>query len=144
MVNPTRCEFPIPCAEYLSVFFRNFRWFVAHDMRDVVSEAEEQGGICPLEETIRDGDVRFCLASGFQEVRLIWDADVSVYDSIDRGIIDAGQADFSRETYGSFSKYLTNLVLAAFRDDFLFRVINEIKMMVAQLVQFGEDRNAII
>ena len=113
-------------------------------MRDAVSEAEEQGGVRPLEETVRDGDIRLCLASGFQEIRLVWDADVSVHDSIDWSVIDATQADFSGEPYGSFSQYLTNLVLTAFRDDFLFRVVNQTQMMVAQLVQFGEDRNAII
>ena len=57
------------------MLFSMFGGFITHHMRDAVPEAEEQGGVCPLEEAVGDGDVRMGGASGFQKVRLVWDAD---------------------------------------------------------------------
>ena len=45
-------DFPIPCAEELRMLLRVFGRFVAHDMGDVIPEAEKQGGVCPLEKTV--------------------------------------------------------------------------------------------
>ena len=70
MVYPTGGELAIPCAEELRMLLRVFGWFVAHDMGDVIPEAEKQGGVCPLEEAVGDSDIRPCLADCFQEIGL--------------------------------------------------------------------------
>ena len=57
------------------MFLRVFGWFVAHHMRDVVPDTEEQGSVRPLEEAVGDGDVRPCFAGCFYKVWLERNAD---------------------------------------------------------------------
>ena len=90
MVYPTGGELAIPCSEELRMLLRVFGRFIAHDMRDVIPEAEEQGSVCPLEEAIGYGDIRPCFTSGFQEIGLEWDTDALPADAGDRGAFFAG------------------------------------------------------
>ena len=101
MVYPSGYKFSIPCAEELDMLLRMFGWFVAHHMGNVVSDAENQGGVCPLEETVGDGNVRLGIACGFQKVRLVWDANALVDYRVDRGVVFSCQADFPAKSDSS-------------------------------------------